>query len=190
MSDSATTSSGPGSRTAFSFRDAVPADVPAVVALVQSAYRGDDSRIGWTTEADLLDDQRTDAAAVMEIVEDPQSRLLLAVEPDGTVLACAHLQRKDATTAYFGSFAVRPDRQGGGTGRAMLAEAERRAAAEWSSRGVEMTVIAQREDLIAWYERRGYSRTDETRPFPYGDERFGRPRRDDLVFVVLRKTLA
>lgn len=171
------------------YRDATHADIPEVVAMVQSAYRGDSSRIGWTTEADLLDGQRTDAEAVAEIVADPESRLLLAVDADGAIVGCCHVRRADATTSYFGSFAVRPALQGAGTGGALLRAAER-CAVNWGSRHLEMTVIAQREDLIAWYERRGYARTGETRPFPYGDERFGRPRRDDLVFVVLRKDLA
>jgi ribosomal protein S18 acetylase RimI-like enzyme len=172
------------------YRDATSADIPDVVALVESAYRGDSSRSGWTTEADLLDGQRTDSDAVAEILADPQSRLLLAVAGDGAVVGCCHVQRKDETTAYFGSFAVRPALQGAGTGGALLREGERRVVEEWQSRHMEMTVIAQRDDLIAWYERRGYARTGETRPFPYGDERFGRPRRDDLVFAVLRKDLA
>ncbi|HET7530748.1 MAG TPA: GNAT family N-acetyltransferase [Mycobacteriales bacterium] len=170
-------------------REATSAETPDVVALIESAYRGDSSRTGWTTEADLLDGQRTDAEAVAEILADPESRLLLAVGPAGDVVGCCHIRRKDATTAYFGLFAVRPARQGAGTGSALLQEAERRAAEQWGSRQMEMTVIAQRADLIAWYERRGYARTGETRPFPYGDERFGRPRQDDLVFVVLRKDL-
>ena len=95
-------------------RDATNADVPDVVALVESAYRGDSSRIGWTTEADLLDGQRTDADAVAEILADPESRLLLAVGPDGAIVGCCHVQRTDAVTSYFGSFAVRPGLQAPG----------------------------------------------------------------------------
>ncbi|WP_309134241.1 GNAT family N-acetyltransferase [Cellulomonas sp.] len=172
------------------YRDATGADVAAVVSLVDAAYRGEASRAGWTTEADLLDGQRTDTEAVAEILADPGSRLLLAVGTDGVIVGCCHVRRTDATTAYLGSFAVRPGLQGAGTGGALMREAERRAVAEWRSAQMEMTVIAQRPELIGWYERRGYVRTGETRPFPYGDERFGRPRRDDLVFVVLRKDLA
>lgn len=188
------TDTAPGSSASvastITYRDAARADVPEVVALVESAYRGESSRTGWTTEADLLDGPRTDAEAVAEILADLESRLVLAVGPDGAIVGCFHVQRKDATTAYFGSFATRPALQGAGRGSALLQEGERRVAAEWGSRQMEMTVIAQRAELIAWYERRGYQRTGETRPFPYGDERFGRPRRDDLVFVVLRKDLA
>ncbi|MGA5702962.1 GNAT family N-acetyltransferase [Peterkaempfera bronchialis] len=170
----------------LTFRTAVEADVPAVVALVESAYRGE-NRGGWTTEAHLLAGQRTDPQGVTEVITDEGSRLL-AVERDGELLACCQLERR-GTTAYFGMFSVRPDRQGGGIGRAVLAEAERTAREEWHCSAMEMTVIVQREDLIAWYERRGYRRTGETLPFPYGDERFGLPLRPDLRFERLVKTL-
>jgi ribosomal protein S18 acetylase RimI-like enzyme len=178
------------------FAAATGSDVDAVVALVESAYRGESSRTGWTTEADLLDGRRTDAAAIGAVVDDPRSILLLARRPGrsaggpgrpGPIAACCHL-RDDGGRAYFGMFAVRPDAQGGGIGRAVMAESERRATG-WGARELWMTVIAQRTELIAWYERLGFSRTGETQPFPYGDERFGVPRRDDLAFVVLAKTL-
>ncbi|HEY5336122.1 MAG TPA: GNAT family N-acetyltransferase [Mycobacteriales bacterium] len=162
------------------------ADVEDVVGLVQSAYRGPASRGGWTTEADLLDGQRTDAAALGAIVADPAAQLLLAV--DGTeILGCAAVEDR-GDRWYFGTFAVRPTDQARGTGSALLAEAERLARGAGAA-ALELTVIHVREDLIAWYERRGYVRTGETRPFPYGDERFGVPRRDDLSFVVLEKQL-
>lgn len=170
-----------------SFRSATAADVPQIVALVESAYRGDVSRAGWTTEADLLDGQRTDPEDVSGIVTDPDGRVVM-VERDGTTLACFQLEHR-GDHAYFGMFAVRPDLQGGGVGRAALAEAERIARDEWGAADLRMTVIVQREELIAWYERRGYRRTGERKPFPYGNERFGRPRRDDLEFEVLTKAL-
>jgi GNAT superfamily N-acetyltransferase len=167
-------------------REATPADAPAVVALVESAYRGPASRTGWTTEADLLEGNRTDLDAVSAALEAPDTLLLLAT--DGNVLlGCCQLERR-GELAYFGTFAVRPAGQGGGTGSALLAEAERRAA-RWGAAAVEMTVIIQRIDLIAWYGRRGYAPTGERRPFPYGDERFGLPRREDLEFTVLAKPL-
>jgi ribosomal protein S18 acetylase RimI-like enzyme len=174
---------------ALSYSLATRDDVPAVVALVESAYRGELSRAGWTTEADLLDGQRTDVEAVRGIAESPSSLLLLARRDDGELVACCQLERRDGDICYFGMFAVRPGSQGGGLGRAVLAEAERRAREDWAARTMEMTVIAQRRDLIAWYVRHGYAETTETVPFPYGNPRFGLPKRDDLYFVVLRKSL-
>jgi GNAT superfamily N-acetyltransferase len=171
----------------LTFRDAGVADVSSIVALVESAYRGDTSRSGWTTEADLLDGQRTDPAGVREVVEAPGARILLA-EQDGVLLACCQLERR-GESGYFGMFAVRPGRQGGGVGKVVLAEAERIAREEWGVARMEMTVISLREELIAFYERRGYRRTGELSPFPYGDERFGLPRRDDLAFERLVKEL-
>lgn len=171
----------------LAFRFAAAADVPAVVALVESAYRGDASRAGWTTEADLLDGRRTDAAAVAAIVADAHSRLLLATV-DGGLVACCHLEHR-ADHVYFGMFAVDPGTQGAGVGKAVLAEAEQVARDLWRAREMHMTVISVRDELIAWYERRGYVRTGKTSPFPYGDERFGLPRRDDLEFELLVKEL-
>jgi GNAT superfamily N-acetyltransferase len=171
------------------FRDAGLEDVDSVVALVESAYRGDASRRGWTTEADLLEGQRTDAEAVRALVLKEGSRLVLA-EHDGELLACAHLDRHDADACYFGMFSVRPELQGRGVGHALLGECERLARVDWRCRVLDMTVIRQREELIVWYERRGYRRTGATKPFPYGDTRFGLPKRGDLEFIVLEKTLA
>jgi ribosomal protein S18 acetylase RimI-like enzyme len=171
------------------FRDATVEDIPDVVALVESAYRGEASRAGWTTEADLLDGQRTDADAVRGIITSSRSRMLLSTAPDGRLLACCQLERRDGEVCYFGMFAVSPVLQGGGIGRSLLAEAERIAHEEWGAQTMQMTVIAQRRDLISWYERRGYVTTGESRPFPQGDERFGVPRRDDLSFDVLVRPL-
>jgi len=167
------------------FRPATVADVPAIVALVESAYRGDSGRRGWTTESDLLDGQRTDIAGVRALLDQPDGMVLLA-ERDGVLLASCHIEQR-GDSGYFGMFAVDPARQGGGLGKAVLAEAERIAREEWRCSAMHMTVIVQRAELIAFYERRGYRRTGEFQPFPYGDERFGIPRRDDLRFEVLRK---
>jgi ribosomal protein S18 acetylase RimI-like enzyme len=173
----------------LSFRSATSADVPAIVWLVDSAYRGEASRAGWTTEADLLDGQRTDAEAVAEMLREPGSTVLLAEETGGKLVGCCRLERRPAAEAYFGMFSVQPLRQGEGVGRQLLAEAERIARDDWAAAMMIMTVIAQRAELIAWYERRGYRRTGETEPFPYGNERYGIPRRPDLVFAVLAKPL-
>ncbi|MGN9794503.1 GNAT family N-acetyltransferase [Streptomyces sp. OZ13] len=172
----------------LTYRDAAEADVPALVALIESAYRGEASRAGWTSEADILGGQRTDPQGVREVITAPGSRLMV-VERDGEPVACCQLEHR-GEAAYFGMFAVRPDLQGAGLGRRIIAEAERSVRETWGVAEMHMTVISVREDLIAWYERRGYRRTGRMTPFPYGDERFGIPRRDDLAFELLVKTLA
>ncbi|MEV4685536.1 GNAT family N-acetyltransferase [Streptomyces kurssanovii] len=172
----------------LTYRDAAEADVPALVALIESAYRGESSRAGWTSEADILGGQRTDPQGVREVITAPGSRLMI-VERDGQPVACCQLEHR-GEAAYFGMFAVRPDLQGAGLGRRIIAEAERSARETWGVAEMHMTVISVREDLIAWYERRGYRRTGRMTPFPYGDERFGIPRRDDLAFELLVKALA
>ena len=172
----------------LTFRDATDADVDVLVALIESAYRGDASRVGWTTEADILDGQRTDPEGVLEVIKTPDSKLLV-VEQEGRVVACCQLEHRGAH-AYFGMFAVSPALQGAGVGKVVIAEAERRAREDWGATEMHMTVISVRNDLIAWYERRGYRRTGKMTPFPYGEERFGIPLRDDLRFELLVKPLA
>jgi ribosomal protein S18 acetylase RimI-like enzyme len=174
---------------ALTFRFADEGDVPAVVGLVESAYRGEASLAGWTSEAHLLDGQRTDAEAISALLGAPGSVLLLA-EAGGELVGCCQLERRPGGEAYFGMFSVRPGRQGQGWGGSILAEAERVARDQWGAATMAMSVLAQRPDLIAWYERRGYRRTGQTRPFPYGNERFGIPKRPDLRFAVLAKALA
>ncbi|MGC5038886.1 GNAT family N-acetyltransferase [Streptomyces sp. DT190] len=173
--------------TGLTFRDAADADVDELVALIESAYRGEASRAGWTTEADILEGQRTDPEGVRAVIKSPDSRLL-TVEREGRIVACCQLEHR-GDHAYFGMFAVSPALQGGGLGKVIIAEAERQARATWGVTEMHMTVISVRDDLIAWYERRGYRRTGRTTPFPYGDERFGIPQRDDLEFELLVKEL-
>ncbi|MET7983726.1 MULTISPECIES: GNAT family N-acetyltransferase [unclassified Streptomyces] len=173
--------------TGLTFRDAVDSDVEALVALIESAYRGESSRVGWTTEADILQGRRTDPEGVRAVVEASDSRLL-AVERDGVLVACCQLEHR-GDHAYFGMFAVSPALQGSGLGKVIIAEAERTVREVWGVTEMHMTVISVREDLIAWYERRGYGRTGRMTPFPYGDERFGIPQRDDLRFELLVKPL-
>ncbi|WP_235734944.1 GNAT family N-acetyltransferase [Nocardioides alcanivorans] len=173
------------------FRSATAADVPGLVALIESAYRGDSSRVGWTTEADLLAGQRTDVDEVRQVIDAPESVMLIASPATypALVAACCNLQRRGDRT-YFGMFAVAPELQSGGLGAALLARAEGFAREAWTSTHLEMTVIRQRSDLIAYYLRRGFRDTGRRLPFPYGDDRAGLPLREDLEFTVLEKQLA
>lgn len=172
---------------ALHFRAATLDDRDALIALVTSAYRGEASRAGWTTEADLLDGPRV-APEVLEHDLTRARSLILVAEHEGGLLACAHVCDEDGT-GYFGMFAVDPTRQGGGLGDAVLRECERIAREDWQLPLMRMTVIDVRDELIAWYQRRGYRRTGIKKPFPYGDARFGQPKRDDLRFEVLEKSL-
>lgn len=169
---------------------ATDADLTTVAAFINAAYRGDSSRLGWTTEADYLDGQRTDAETLRAgLAAQPQAMLLTLRDAiDGPLLGCVWLEPAETGVWYLGMLTVRPDLQDRQLGRGLLAEAER-VARKRGARRVRMTVVNIRDALIAWYIRRGYALTGETRPFPYGDDRCGLPRRSDLSFVVLEKQL-
>lgn len=172
------------------FRFADASDVPAVVRLVQSAYRGDQSRAGWTTEADLIEGQRIDEDMLLDTMARPSTHVLLA-ETD-RIVGCCELSMHNTKphTAYFGMFAVDPAEQSSGIGRALLDEAESVAARVMGASSMALVTIHLRSEVISMYERRGFKLTGETHPFPYGDERYGRPRRDDLHLVAMEKVLA
>ncbi len=172
---------------AVRFRNALIADVDAVVALVERAYRGDASRAGWTTEADLLEDRRTNHDEIRSIVTGAASRMRL-MERGSDLVACVRVEATP-THGYIGMVTVEPTLQAAGLGRLLLAEAERVISQEFGLAVGRMTVIAQRDELIVWYERRGWARTGATAPFPYDDPRKGAPKRPDLYFVVLEKRL-
>lgn len=168
-------------------RPATPADIPALHALVESAFRGDSARGGWTHEADLLGGQRTDPAALAEAIADPDRTILIA--PDGdAMVGCVEVKRAGRGCSALGLLSVRPDGQAKGLGRRLVAAAEDHARAHHGATRMEMTVISVRRELIAWYERLGYVRTGETRPFPMDDPRFGLPR-VPLSFVVLERAI-
>ena len=172
------------------FAPAVPSEFPAIVALVNSAYRGQGAQAGWTTEAGYIDGQRIDLESLKsDLAEAPDAVLLtLRDEADGPLLGCVWVEpdgdHPDAW--YLGMLTIRPDLQDRQLGRALLAHGEAYAAGLGAKR-VRMTVVHLRDTLIAWYQRRGYALTGETKPFPVG-ERFGKPQRE-LSFVVLEKTL-
>lgn len=161
-----------------------------LAALVNSAYRGELAAKGWTSESYLLGGQRTDETTLRaDLAAKPDATILTFRDaPDAKPYACAWLEPTNGGGWYVGMVTVSPLRQDGGLGRAMLEACEAHAKTRGGTR-MRMTVISVRDTLIAWYQRRGYRLTGETQPFPYGDDRFGQPQRDDLAFVVLEKGL-
>jgi ribosomal protein S18 acetylase RimI-like enzyme len=170
----------------FTFRPARTDEAEMLVGLVNSAYRGDSSRVGWTTEADLLDGQRTDANELRELIQTEGSMLLLCLQ-DEKIVGSVNLQ-KDGDAAYLGMLVIRPDLQGSGLGKQLMQAAEAVVQQQWSVHKMQMTVITLRAELLAFYERRGYQRTGIIKPFPT-DVRFGIPRIEGLQFEVLEKEL-
>lgn len=159
-------------------------DVAALNHLVNSAYRGESSKKGWTTEADLLDGSRTDEPSLRLMVQNPKVTIL-KYEDSGHLLGCVYLEEK-GPDLYLGMLTVSPDAQTNGIGKRLMAAAEQLALTK-GCRAITMTVITVRHELIAWYERRGFRTTGETQPFPT-DPRFGLPKQP-LSFVVLEKVL-
>jgi ribosomal protein S18 acetylase RimI-like enzyme len=174
------------------FAPAAESEFPAIVALVNSAYRGEGAQAGWTTEAGYIDGQRIDLDSLrQDLAEAPNAVLLtLRDEADGPLLGCVWIEldaeAPEGDAWYLGMLTIRPDQQDRQLGRALLAQGEAYAQARGAAR-VRLTVVHLRDTLIAWYQRRGYALTGETKPFPVGD-RFGKPQRE-LSFVVLEKTL-
>ena len=177
----------------FALRPARPADLPTIANLMNSAFRGVGPNAGWNSEADLLAGDRTsEDALAADLATDPDS--LLVAESDSTILGgsnilgSVHLEPLSAGAWYLGGLTIDARLQNSGLGRGLLSAAEQWAR-ERGATTIRMTVINLRHTVIAWYERRGYHLTGEVRPFPYDDTRFGTPRRADLAFVVLEKSL-
>ncbi|MEO5588254.1 MAG: GNAT family N-acetyltransferase [Gemmatimonadaceae bacterium] len=168
------------------FRPAELADVHELVDLVNSCYRGDSSRLGWTTEADLLDGPRTDPAELETFIKRPGSVLLLCTSGQ-EIIGSVRLESQDST-CYLGMLVVKPTLQGVGTGRRLLEAAEDYARSTWGSGTMWMSVFSVRSELIAYYERRGYHETGRTLPF-IGDDVHGMPKVRGLHFDVLEKPL-
>jgi GNAT superfamily N-acetyltransferase len=148
----------------LTFRHAAVQDADAISDLINSAYRGESSRLGWTTEADLLDGLRTTGQEIRQIITADGSFLLLCYR-DTVLAGSVHLE-KQGEQAYLGMFVVRPEMQGAGIGKCLLEEAETLARREWGVSSFIMIVITLRHELIAFYERRGYRRTGELSEFP------------------------
>lgn len=169
------------------FRSAVTNDAARVASFVNAAYRGEDSKRGWTTEADLLDGQRTDTRKIEEIIADSHSRLELCFGPDAALLGCVYLHREPSGVCYLGMLTVDPGLQAQGLGTKLIAHAEQ-VARHWECSAIRMTVIHLRGELIRYYERRGFLPNGVTSPFPVGDPTFGLPK-VPLHFVELSKPL-
>jgi ribosomal protein S18 acetylase RimI-like enzyme len=164
---------------------AVPSDADAIAELVNSAYRGERSKKGWTTEADLLDGTRTDATILQEIIE-TDGHTVLKCMWENSLVGCVELVI-NGTEMYVGMLTAKPDLQGSGIGKTLLHAAEDEARAKKCEK-ITMTVISVRIELIAWYERHGYVNTGERKPFPKTDPRFGLPKQL-LEFTVLEKKI-
>jgi ribosomal protein S18 acetylase RimI-like enzyme len=162
-------------------RPALATDLPDLHAVIERAYRGDAARAGWTHEADLLGGQRTDRDTLAAILVDPHSRLLVATA-DGVPIGCVQISDHGGGTAYLGLLCIEPRLQAAGLGRRLIAAAEHGARAAFGANQIEMTVIENRAELIAYYERRGYTRTSERRDFPIAVE-------PPLFMTVLAKSL-
>jgi GNAT superfamily N-acetyltransferase len=165
--------------------NATVTDIPELVLLVNSAYRGDSSKKGWTTEADLLDGVRVTAETLLEQMNTPGQHFLKAIDQTGAIIGCVSLLEK-SNKIYLGMLTVEPNIQGGGIGK-LLIEASETFTQSLGITVIEMTVISVRSELIAYYERRGYRLTGEKRPFP-NDPKFG-IQKQALEFIVLEKTL-
>ncbi|MGA9047231.1 GNAT family N-acetyltransferase [Sulfuricurvum sp.] len=149
------------------YRYATVDDTPILTSLINRSYRGDSSRAGWTTEADLLSGQRIDKTGLLQLLNDPDSLILIA-RSEESILATIHAHR-EAGSVHFGLFAVEPSLQGEGIGKELLAYAESEAMKYWGVDTAIMEVITQRSELIEYYERRGYVRTGEMIAFPQSD---------------------
>ena len=165
-------------------RCGVKADAGEIASLVNSAYRGESGKRGWTTEADHLGGQRTDTGEVSRLIDSSGSLFLLCIEA-GSLVGSIHLEQC-GEDARLGMLAVRPDRQGGGIGRRLLNEAERAAVKAFGAGKIRMAVLTFRTELIAYYERRGYSRIGHFEDFP-ADPKFGIPKVAGLRFEWLEK---
>ena len=165
--------------------EASAADIPEICLLVNSAYRGDTSRKGWTTEADLLDGKRIDESILQQYFLNPETTILKCVDNELQIAGCVYL-KKEKKELHLGMLTVSPLQQAKGIGKILLQASEEKARKK-DCCSVIMTVISVRQELINWYKKQGYQETGETHPFP-DDERFGKPK-FPLQFIVLRKKL-
>ncbi|HEY6504497.1 MAG TPA: GNAT family N-acetyltransferase [Chitinophagaceae bacterium] len=165
---------------------ATPNDIPALVALLNSTYRGEASKQGWTSEADLLKgDLRTDESTLNKLLRSPGAFFLKYVNEKNEIEGCVFLQKKE-NRLYLGMLSVSPLLQAKGIGKQLMNAATEHAKQQNCS-SIFMRVISVRHELIAWYERQGYVKTGITEPFPK-DDRFGIPTQP-LKFIIMEKDI-
>jgi ribosomal protein S18 acetylase RimI-like enzyme len=171
-------------------RIAQASDTPVICALVNAAYRGETSRAGWTTEADLLTGVRTSERTIQALIESEHACILLGEEAGGVVSACICLERhaESAEIVHLGMLAVSPLLQNRGYGKTMILAAEKLAKAQWQAQRAEMMVISLREELIAFYQRLGYQPTGETVPFPHQPDMW-QTQVENMQLNILQKVL-
>ena len=162
------------------WREAEPSDVQALLALVQTAYRGSG---GWTNEVGLIEGQRIDSEELLAEIDSPRAVVMVA-PGSGAIHACCTVRRGEPGVAHFGLFAVDPARQASGLGRQLLSAARRLAADRFGADTLEISVVSGQAALITWYERLGFTATGTTVPFP--DDPTDRPLVAGLHFVVMR----
>ena len=169
---------------------ATETDYPAIIDLANTAYRGTGPTQSWNLETGIIEGQRlNDSLLREELAAKPNGHLLTCRDdPNGPLMGTVWLDPRNDGIWHLGLLTIRPDQQNRQLGRSLLTAAEDFAKQHGAAR-IHMSVLNVRNTLIAWYQRRGYTLTAETHPFPYGDDRFGKPLRDDLYFVVLQKDL-
>ncbi len=162
------------------------ADIPELLPLVNSAFRGEISKKGWTHEANLIEGEaRTDEATMREMMLEPDSTMLKYQNEAGQIIACVYLRKRERGL-YLGMLTVSPELQGGGVGKQLLTAAEE-VARQYNCPCIYMTVLSVRHELVAWYERHGYHQTGEMQPFNV-EARFGVPIQP-LYLAILEKTI-
>lgn len=169
----------------MSITKATLADVAELNVLINSAYRGEESKKGWTTEADLIGGIRIDEPMLVDYFKDENITLLKYTDDKGKITGSVYLEVK-SDKLYLGMFSVSPELQGKGVGRALLLEAEE-IARQLDLHTISMTVIRSRKELISWYERRGYTFTGEIQPF-HAHGRFGEPK-TLIELIVMEKAV-
>lgn len=160
-------------------------EIDELVVLVNGAYRGESSKKGWTTEADLLDGLRTDRNSIEALLYKPGTIILKATSKGNCMIGCVHLHQH-GLRLYLGMLTVAPELQAKGIGKQLLRAAEKYAR-EINCTSIIMSVIDIRHELIDWYKRKGFESTGEIKPFPT-DPAFGIPKQP-LQFIILEKKL-